>query len=412
MQSESFKRVLISDVTALLGKEFEIAEHASLLLADGKIQEISDRREKDIEVIDGRGLVAMPGFVNGHIHLNDAPLKDLGIGRKLDEIVNPVKGLKRTGLKSMSVERRLDSMERSLQEMAAGGVTTAVNFHEESFSILRELESRTRLTKMLINLGRPGVYSTREQLEKNYPVVQSEIDIFSREQSNYSGVGLSGTNEYSDRALEQISEHAGGIKAIHAAESADTSSTSLRLTGQSEVERAVARFKPDFMVHLTKATADDIQLTVESGSAVICCPRSNAILGTGIPPIGEMMRAGIDIGLGTDNMMFNAPDMFREMDYTSRIVRSESGDPSAVDSLSVLRMATSGGAAAVGIGGRTGILEQGYDADIVLLDMTGRLEGTHDLYSSIVHRATVADVAATVKKGSFMSRTGRIRRVE
>lgn len=405
-------RLLIKDVTALLGEELERTEHSDLLLGDGKILNVSGKEDEETRVIDGRGLIALPGFVNGHIHLNDAVLKDLGIGRKLDDIVHPVSGLKRTGLKSVPMDKRLEAMERSLEEMAAGGITTAVNFHEENSTILKELLKRTPLAGILINLGRPGLYSTREQLERNEGLPQQEIDDFRREQGDYSGAGLSGANEYSDRALEQIAASVPGTKSIHAAESSETCATSLRLTGQSEVERVVNRFHPDFIVHLTKATEDDIQLMVEGRSSAVCCPRSNAILGTGIAPIGEMMRAGIRIGLGTDNMMLNTPDMFREMDYTSRIIRSNEGDPSAVDSVSVLKMATSGGAAAVGIGGRTGIIKEGYDADLVLLDLTRRLAGTHDLYSSIVHRATVADIVGTVKKGILINMTDRIRRVE
>jgi cytosine/adenosine deaminase-related metal-dependent hydrolase len=100
------------------------------------------------------------------------------------------------------------------------------------------------------------------------------------------------------------------------------------------------------------------------------------------------------------------------MDFMSRIVRASAEDPASIESADILRMATVGGAAAVGISERTGAIAEGLDADIVLVDLNGRLKGTHDIYSALVHRAGPEDVAATIKKGVFMHDSGRIRRLK
>ena len=387
-------------------------QETDILVSNGKIAAIEEHAAAGgAEVIDGRGLVAIPGFVNAHVHLNDSPLKDLGVGRKMQEIVDPLVGLKRTGLAGLSLEARADAMSSALAEMVATGVTTAVNFHEEGNAVIKKLSERSANAPILINLCRPSSYSDMEAIRANSGYSDKEIASFSRTLEEFDGIGLSGANEYSNLALEQISMLGGGFRAIHAAESGETVSFSRKLTGMSEVERVMEYFKPNLLVHMTNADRQDIRLAAGKGAAVVCCPRSNAILGTGSPPVREILASGMKIGLGTDNLMINSPDMFREMDFMSRITRLSGLDPAAVASADVLRMATAWGAAAVGISGRTGALRAGLDADIVLIDLNGRMAGTHDICSSIVHRAGPDDVVATIKKGVLLHETQRARRL-
>lgn len=407
------ERLAIRDTTALVGRDLTIAEHVDIVIVSGKIERIGrGEAETASRVFDGRGLVALPGFVNAHVHLNDAPLRDAGIGMSLDELVNPLSGLKRKGLRAIPLDARVRSMSMALDCMVKSGTTTAVNFHEEGRMILEMLRERSSNACILLNLGRPRGYFSRTRVERNECYGREEIEEFRKELPFFDGTGLSGANEYSDSALEQISENSHGMRSIHAAESAETVSHSMKMTGRTETQRIAEHYRPDFIIHMTHAGADDIRLIRELGASVVCCPRSNGILGTGVPPLRELRLNGIMVGLGTDNVMLNEPDMFREMDFTSRVLRGSARDPSAIDSVSILRMATTEGAAAIGIGGRTGSIEHGKEADIVLLDSGGGLAGTHDIYSSIVHRATTADVAATIKQGVFLHAKAEIQRYQ
>ncbi len=399
-------------MAALTGTELELVQKTDILVSNGKIAAIGEHdATAGAEVIDGRGLVAIPGFVNAHVHLNDSPLKDIGVGRKMQELVDPTRGLKRTGLAGLSLEARADAMSSALAEMVAAGVTTAVNFHEEGSAIIKMLCERSANAPILINLCRPPSYSDTEAIRGNSGYSDKEIASFSRTLEEFDGIGLSGANEYSSLAMEQISMLGGGFRAIHAAESSETVAVSRRITGMSEVERVIEHYKPHLIIHMTNADEHDIRLAAGKGAAVVCCPRSNAILGTGSPPVRQLLDSGMNIGLGTDNLMINSPDMFREMDFMSRISRLSGLDPAAIASADVLRMATAWGAAAVGISGRTGALRAGLDADIVLLDLNGRMAGTRDIWSSIVHRAGPDDVVATIKKGVLLHETPRAMRL-
>ncbi len=404
--------LFIRDAAVMLGAGLELRQATNISILDGKISEIgAARRTGGQRILTGKGLLVIPGLVNAHIHLNDAPLKDAGHGKSLDELVHPVTGLKATGLRSLSTAERVRRMSGALDEMVRGGITGAVDFHEEDISIIERLRRVNRNSEILTVLGRPQRYFSDSDISLNTGFEEDEIVTFDRQQRKFDGVCLSGANEYSDRAMEQIGAMRKGLSGIHAAESAGTVERSLRMTGETEVERISARLRPDFLVHMTKATESDIDVAAKSVCGVVCCPRSNAIFGVGIPPISRLAASGLEIALGTDNVMVNSPDMFREMDFAARIARSSALDVLSVQARETIRMATVNGEGIIARGEGRGIVE-GAKADIAIIGMHGvRLSGTHDVYSALVHRAGPGDVMGTVKSGRLLFR-GRGLRME
>jgi len=160
---------------------------------------------------------------------------------------------------------------------------------------------------------------------------------------------------------------------------------------------------PRLIVHATHATSDDIRRIAESEIGVVCCPRANATLGVGTPPINKLLQHGVKVALGTDNVMLNSPDMFREMDYTTKMIKATSLNPSAITSVEVLRMATVDAADVIGLGSKIGSIEVGKKADIVLLDMTApNLIHSQDFVSSVVHRARPDNIACVIVNGEIV----------
>jgi len=109
------------------------------------------------------------------------------------------------------------------------------------------------------------------------------------------------------------------------------------------------------------------------------------------------------VALGTDNVMLNPPDMFREMDYTSRMLRATKRNAGVVSSREILKMATVNAAKVLGLEGRLGSIEQGKRADVVLLDLNnGNLSFSRDLIASVVHRASAGDVKCVLVDGEVV----------
>jgi cytosine/adenosine deaminase-related metal-dependent hydrolase len=120
------------------------------------------------------------------------------------------------------------------------------------------------------------------------------------------------------------------------------------------------------IAHAVFVDQAEIELLATSGASVAHCPRSNALLGCGIAPLAELQRAGVPVGLGTDGPS-SALDLdgFAELRAALLLQRASAGDPAALGTADALRLATLGGAEALGLEHAIGSLAPGKRADIV-----------------------------------------------
>jgi len=125
-------------------------------------------------------------------------------------------------------------------------------------------------------------------------------------------------------------------------------------------------------------------------------------LGLRLPPVPEMLDAGINVCLGTDNVMLNQPDMFREMEFTLKAYRMEKSAARSLDPMEILRMATINGARALGLAEETGSIEEGKSADLVTINLGRSLRNTQDLPTAIVHRAGAEDISSVILRGEVV----------
>src|SRR5262249_2401707 len=145
----------------------------------------------------------------------------------------------------------------------------------------------------------------------------------------------------------------------------------------------------------------EIELLADAGVAVAHCPRSNALLGCGIAPLAELRAAGVPLGLGTDSPASALTlDVFDEMRAALIVARGRGARPGALAAHDVLRLATLGGAEALGLGERLGSLETGKAADLVAVDLAGTTFcPTDDPAAALVLGGTPESVAMTVVNG-------------
>lgn len=116
------------------------------------------------------------------------------------------------------------------------------------------------------------------------------------------------------------------------------------------------------------------------------------------------------MGLGTDGCASNNNlDMLQEMDTAAKLHKVFRMDPTAMDAATVLRMATAGGAAAVGLGNEVGTLETGKKADLILLDnRQPHLLPLHHPVSQVVYAARGGDVHTCVIDGRVVMENRRL----
>tara|TARA_B110000459_G_C16563935_1_gene472972 strand:- start:878 stop:1558 length:681 start_codon:yes stop_codon:yes gene_type:complete len=167
---------------------------------------------------------------------------------------------------------------------------------------------------------------------------------------------------------------------------------------------------PTIAAHMIWPTAVEIPILVERKIGVIHNPTSNMKIASGISPIVEMLQAGVHIGLGTDGAASNNDlDMWEEMRLAALLQKVDRMNPTVMPASTVLGMATSGGAIAIGLGDAVGSIEVGKRADIiqVAFDDVHHVP-TYDVISHLVYVTDEQDVASVVVDGKVLMRNGEI----
>jgi aminodeoxyfutalosine deaminase len=163
----------------------------------------------------------------------------------------------------------------------------------------------------------------------------------------------------------------------------------------------------DFLaVHCVNLTRDDIGILRGSGVAVAHCPKSNAKLGCGIAPLADLLHAGVRVGIGTDSpASSNIMDIFDEMRTMLFLHRAVERDVGVLDAQKCVRIATLGGAEALGLEDQVGSLEAGKCADLIAVDVSrSHFAPIADPYSALVYGANQDDVTLTVVGGRELYR--------
>jgi len=356
----------IKNATILVGDELEPVE-GYLTVKDGKIKEIGEGKCPYKNAVDVKRGIVFPSFTNAHVHLMDSVAKDVSAYEPIDKRVG--KG----GVKFQILEEKRKGipagMHASLTEMVASGTTAFCDFREGGLSGVK-IKPRIKNGPTGIILGRPdgGDISS----------VLNECD----------GIGISSGGYYTDKALKDICTAVRKKKkllAVHAGEVKDDVKEALKL-------------RPDFLVHLTNAGKDSLDEVFKRKIPVVICPRANAMLGVGLPKIKELLE-NTTVALGTDNVMVNSIDMFKEMEFTFKVARALSRDYE-FDAKVVLKAATVNGREILGM--EKNVIKEGNVADFVIIK---RKKYLYDPVLAIIHRLVAEDIIGTVRGRSICIKT-------
>lgn len=389
----------ITNVSLLLGRDLDYVERGYIEIEGGKISSASAGSYGGSgKKLDAKGFIVIPGFINAHMHIADSIGKDIAAGQRLDVRVHPVFGAKSKILQKSLPEHLKTFIRNSAILMIKKGIVAFADFREDGLEGIRLLRDAVNgLPIKCITLGRINYYSS--------PTDTAGLPPERREQAKQvielaDGFGISGANENTDATLAQYRQLAGKkLVAIHAAESKETVKFAKEHTGRSEVYRIMEHLKPDFVVHMTNATENEMSLVAKSGTGVVICPRANGVLGTGIPKVAQMLRQGCLVAIGTDNVMLNSPDILRELDYTWKVSRATEGE--MLKAQEVLKMSTINAAQILRL--NTGCIETGWAADLVFIDKKhADLYPIHDPYAAIVHRLSQSSIRAVMIDGRFV----------
>jgi cytosine/adenosine deaminase-related metal-dependent hydrolase len=214
------------------------------------------------------------------------------------------------------------------------------------------------------------------------------------------------------KEMSQLSKDRGIPITMHCAEvKADREFfDSVRHTPTSYCESVGLLGEKTVLVHMVHLDDADIAKLAETKTHVAHCPTSNAKLASGIARVPDLLKAGVNVGIGTDGAPCNnTNDMLQEMKLAGIIHKAASYDPTTVSAEEVLEMATIGGAKALGLGDEIGSLEIGKKADFVAVDMRKvHLQPWFNPVSAVVYSATGRDVEIVVVDGKEVVSRGEL----
>ena len=158
--------------------------------------------------------------------------------------------------------------------------------------------------------------------------------------------------------------------------------------------------------HCVWTTPEDWAIMAEKGISAIHNPISNLKLGSGIAPVPAMKKAGVNVCLGTDGVSSNnCTDFFSDLKFAAILHNGAGCDPLALLPLDALKMATRDGG--VALGRQTGVIQAGYEADLILVDFSHlNLTPCHSVISNLAYAAHGSDVCMNMARGKVIYKDG------
>ncbi len=400
---------LIRNATVVtMDDESSVVEHGDVLIRGDRIADVGPGLDGGgAPEIEARGHWLLPGFVQPHVHLCQTLFRGLAEEMGLLEWL-------RSRIWIMEAAHDPNSISASarlgIRELLASGTTCTLDMgtaHNTDviFDEAAALGIRLHAGKAMMEMG-DGLPEGLQ--EKPGPCLRSAVDLARRHHNTESGrLGyvfcprfLISVGRELFRDIASEARRMGCRMQTHTSENLDENREVERRTALPSLrylERA-GFLGPDVtLVHVIHISNDEFSVLAESKTHVVHCPGSNAKLGSGTARVPEMLETAINVSLAADGAPCNNNlSMFKEMRLAGQLQSLRLG-PGRLDAQQIVRMATRGGAAAMGLAKRIGSIEKGKKADLVLLDprMPHSAAPFSDIYTCIVYGMDERNVAST-----------------
>ena len=398
-----------------------LEDHA-IVVMDGRIRDLlpvslSRERYPAARRIELPGHALIPGLVNLHTHAAMTLMRGLADDRALmDWLQNHI----------WPVETRLVSSEfvrdgtlLACAEMLRGGITcfNDMYFYPEAGGHAA-LAAGMRAALGIIVIEIPSAYAADAQdyLSKGLATRDGLKD----ESLLSFCIAPHAPYTVGDRTFERIAMLQGELDLplhIHLHETRDEIEQSLARHGARPLARLQGHGLVDanlIAVHAVHVTEKEANLLAEEGCHVAHCPSSNLKLTSGIAAPDKLLKAGVNVGLGTDGAASNNRlDIFTEMRLAALLAKGTSGDAMALPAHTVLEMATVRPARALGLEDRVGTLAPGKCADMTAVNLGALdLSPCYDPLSHLVYAAGREHVSHVWVNGELLVENGRLTRLD
>ena len=412
--------ILIKNASYLIRKNNRIEKEKDILIEGAHISKIAGSIEApaNTEIIDAKGKLVAPGFINSHTHLYQNLLKGMDDRVSLfdwvDKITFPLCSNITTKLNKKDSKKiaHLWSLLAGIEAIKSG-TTCVLDMDLKHIDVIQgwsDLGLRGVCARTFVDKWVPNDLS--EPLKKQFKNIEKLIETYHNTPQDLPlisvFIGPSAIFTCSEKLLKWVAETAEefntGIQ-IHVAETSWEVEHVTKELGLRPVEylNKIGFLSPrTSLVHCVHLSANEISMIAESGATVVHCPKSNMKLGSGVAPVVEMLKWNIPVALGTDGAASNdLLDMLEEMRFAAMLQKVKHEDASVIAGDDVYKMATANGAKACNID--AGVIEEGKLADLIIIDLDkAHLVPIHDIINTLVYCARASDVESVVINGKIV----------
>ncbi len=409
--------IITGDYIVTMDADGTVLENGAVAIDEGVILAVGTAADINAaysarQTLEGDGRIVMPGLVNGHSHAAMTLLRgvadDLALMDWLNNYIFPAE------VEFVDSEFVRIGTELACWEMIRGGTTTFVDMYYYPDTIAEVVEQcgmRAMISATVIDQRSPDAESASDGLDKGVGF----IDRWQNRHPRITPIFGPHANYTLDAeqlaATRQAAMQLGVPISIHLSESPFEVQYSQDTYGTTSIEmfESIGFFEgPTIAAHVVWPTENEISILAAREIGVIHNPTSNMKIASGVAPIVDMLNANVRVGLGTDGAASNNDlDMWEEMRLASFLQKVETMNPEALPAITVLNMATAGGATAIGLGDRIGSLEAGKQADViqVAFDDVHHVP-TYDVVSHLVYVTDEQDVSSVVVDGRVLMLDG------
>ena len=396
--------VVTMDSARAIYQDGSVVVRGDSIVAVGPRAEI-EARYQSVQVIDARGRLVLPGFINGHTHVPMTLFRglhdDVTLNDWLYKYIFPAEA------KNVNEEFVRWGTRLAAAEQIRAGVTTFADMYYFEDAIAEETKAagmRGVLGETFIDFPAPDNKSEAEMLAYTERFLKRwQGDALIHAAPAPHSIYTCSKKTLQDAAALARKYHAPIL--IHVAEMKKEWEDSKKTNGMSPVAylEKLGVLGPDVVAaHCVFVDEADRKLLAQRGVGCVHNPSSNMMIASGVAPVPEMRAAGIALGLGTDGPAGsnNDLDLMEEIDLAAKLAKITRMDPLAINAKAVVEMATIDGAKALHMEKEIGSLEKGKKADLILISLDEpNAVPMYDVYAQLAYALKAADVETVIIGG-------------
>lgn len=374
-------------------------------------------RNPDAQQIELGNHLLMPGLINCHGHAAMTLLRgfadDLALTPWLQNHIWPTEG------RWVDGDFVTDGVNIAMAEMIKTGTTTFSDqyfFPDRTAQAASDAGLRCQVNFPIINVPTQWAKTPAEYLSKGLSV----RDTFKSSELISVIFGPHSPYSLDEKEIAKIATLANELEMgiqMHVHETRPEVLHAVEMNGERPIAtlNRLGMLGPHMQcVHMVWLSKDDIRVIADSGSHVIHCPSSNMKLASGICPVNDLLKAGVNLAIGTDGAASNnGLNLFAEVRLAALLAKLSSEDPATLNAEQALHMATLGGARALGLDHETGSLSRGKWADMIAVNFdTAAMQPLHNPISQVVYAGHGAHVQHSWVAGRCLLNNGKLQTLD